>query len=285
MSKYNQEDLDRMAGEKNSLSRPKLEIPEIKFKAKEGIFKLVERPENWQKGQPYNETDLGNSVKVVLLRLKRFLTRDDFITEEYDGKNEVIELKQTGTNAMGRWQIQFVDQGTPEQLKEKYDLRASANIYVLHEGCLAKIKVGGTSLFSDKYENATLLYNYVSSFDKAQDERAYKFVTQITAYGPVKFPKGSSYLMSFTRKEPLSEQQMDNVGDNLEIISSYYEQLDLYKEQFHKDKEPVAEDQSAMVTDEIPTIQIENEKEEEVAQIRPTKIPAAEEINIDDIPF
>jgi len=284
MPKYNEEELDRMSGERQSLPRPKLEIPEIRFKAKEGIFKSSTRPENYQKGDAYIEKELGKSVNVVILRLKKFLSRDDFITDDYDSPEELIELKETSTDINGRWSIRTVETGTPKMLKEKHALRANAMLYVLYNGELMRLKVGGTSLFGDKHPNATLLYNYVAMFDRANGERAFKFLTQIEAYGPVKYPKGSAFIMSFSRLTPLSEAELDNVGDNLKKVDDYYKELEEYQNQFAK-KEPVEVEPEIDVEqpepkEELPIIQVEDDPYE-------GEFPSHtnEEINVDDIPF
>jgi hypothetical protein len=281
-----QKDYASMSGESTYRAPRPLELNEVSlngdaeiveeangtYTKKGGYFRkrlLVSRANRDQKPE---EINLGNTVDVVFLKIRRRLIErgqnGEILrsTNEHDNRGSVVNLYDPFTKQTIR--------NNAQALREQYsNLRTVQVVYALlcgpNEPELVRVNIKGSSLGSDnKDPNVKTFYDYMGSFEKG--EHMFDFVTKLT---PV-LEKGakSYYTVNFERGEKLDEKQLAYALQRLEEVYEKCVELDAAAAA----KAEVAKDVSEVVVD--PDAALDN------ALGGGIEYPK-EDINPDDIPF
>lgn len=277
----NKQSMAQMSGEENFNQSPKLPLNVIRFNGKKGRFslvKLLEPKERTEKGERHPEVDLGESVSVVFLKVRRKLVEkrtkkpeagDPKImsSNEHNSKEEsVIIYKDKG-----------VDYGNTDELKAKYPtLRTHQVVYAIWNGQIVRVNFKGSALGSNgKAKDVADFYSYIGSFEKNPNARDgikdhfYDFKTQLKSIEETG-ELGEYYTTTFFRGEALTDEEMSEVEEKMTEVFNYTKQSDA----FYKSKIDLLK---SGVKIEI----TEKKKEEEIDIIQYPE----EEIDIDNIPF
>lgn len=215
---------------------PKLELNEIIFNGKKNTFFYVNRKGGLieKDGKKmYEKTELGESVNVIFLRIRRKLRmyrkgQSYVMTNEHNTKHDMLTLFEDSN----------IIKGTNDQLKEKYGasrLKTVQIVYALlsREGAepeLVRLVVKGASLGSEaKGKGVEDFYSYIGGFKKDnKDEHFYEYVTKL--YGIAEEgEQGEYYAMTFERGSKLSDAQIDTlVATNMKTVFDFVTASDAY---------------------------------------------------------
>ena len=204
---------------------------------------------------------------------------------EYDSNKDKVDLMQV-IRGVDRNKFQFVKSGPVQELRQEFpELRPIARVYCLYNGELRMLSVLGTSQYNKTPQaGLNLLYEYLSSFDHSKNERAYKFHTMISPWGPVRYTKGSGFLLNFSRGEVITDIERELVGKNLELLDRYFKDLEAYSHQFdEKPKDGVIKTESVQKPAEA-----KEDFETSLQPPPPEELPIiqqGDDINVEDIPF
>lgn len=250
-----------------------IEVEPGKFAPKGGYFRKTLTAEQ-KKGEKPEEIKLGDSAKVVMLKIRRSLSErsgDKVVrwTTEHNTPDDTVELHSDGVKA--------IEIATARQLREKYpNLRTIQIVYglLLEEGKEpepVRIRIKGSALGSEsKEEGVPTFYQYVSSFDKNEKgvkEHLREYVTVLSAVKEQ--GKKTYFTINFTRGEKLDAKLQDVANNTLRDIHGKLLAQDTAR------KERIA----SMGKEE----QVADDPEKPEAE-KPADYPE-EEINPDDIPF
>ncbi|MBV9825181.1 MAG: hypothetical protein JO001_05860 [Alphaproteobacteria bacterium] len=231
-----------------------------------------------KKGEKPEEVKLGNSIKVIMLKIRRALQERDGErlarwTSEHDGVDDIVELRSAYDKE--------VEVGSARRLREKYgNLRTVQNVYGLlldgtKEPESVKIQIKGAALGSEaKADDVPTFYQYVSSFGKNADgekEHLRQFATVLSAVKE-KGKTGKAYFtINFTRGEQLAAD-MQAVADAA--------LRDIHGKIVAQDQARSARIKAMKATPEVVAEGNAEPEADEAASDYP-----AEDINPDDIPF
>ena len=246
--KYN--DLEKLSGEENVMSRPSYNLPIIRFNGKEGKFykHIIDGTGNKEK------IDLGDTIKGTMLKIRRVLTSfsSDYSmsTNEHNSWKDTVSLFQTQKTEAG-WKRSYIETAPVKVLREKYrDLKMNQIVYFLLEPDkeVVKLVLKGKGLGN--------LFKFYADIDKNKDEHIYNFLIEVGATAE-EGPLGAYYANTFTRLQEVEDmdliaKEMRDVAENIAKIESYYEA-----------QSPVVEEEK--VEEDIPTIQ-EGEQTEILAK-------------------
>ncbi len=267
------EDVSDMTGEKSSRQIPKnLVLNEIRFNGKEGKFthvNLVGR----EKDQKAVETELGDSIKVIFLKIRRRIQGfkkgnkslkefDQFYTStEHNTKDDTVYL------------FGAKEKGKSEDLYNKYaathKMRAQRVIYcyLIQEGKereLVRLIVKGGTLNPNRESKVSGKLDFFDFINqkRPKGDHTYMYVTNISAVQE-EGNLGTIYTMEFVRGSKLADDKLQVVVDEVKKIHA----LTLEQDAYYKD----ADAQAIAPKEEVATVEY----------------PSAEEegINPEDIPF
>lgn len=247
------------------------------FVTKGGYFRKT-MTANQKKGEKPEEIKLGESISVVMLKIRRSLserTGDKVIrwTSEHSTADSVVELHHAGTDT--------IEIDTARKLREKYPgLRTIQIVYGLllqgtHEPERVKIRIKGASLGSEaKDENTKTFYEYVSSFEKNEEgvkEHLRQYETILT---PVKeVGKKTYFAIKFERGQKLAEDFQAVADQALREIHQKITATDSARAARIKAMNHGAE------------VAVDPDKQAKRAEANTGIEYPAEEINAEDIPF
>lgn len=258
-----------MSGE--TATSPKLVLNEISINGKKGTFIYTDKKGGLIEAdgkKRYAQEDLGESVQVVFMRIRRRLRqfRKDqkpLVTNEHNTKNDMLTLFGDPT----------IVKGGNDELKEKYpNLRTNQIVYCLlsrpgFDDEVVRLVIKGSSLGSKAKAKGTHdFYTYISSFKAdGADLHMYDFITELYAIEE-NGDLGEYYAMSFRRLDELDQAAKDKVAEKMTPIFAFIKASDAYfqtkkVEELQKTVEKAREDQ--LETIEYP----------------------ADDINPEDIPF
>ena len=234
---------------------------EVRLNGETGEFQYVDLLHR-QKDQKAEVRDLGNSIRVCFLKVRRKLgyydSRDKRMiqTSEHNVKDDNVFL--FGPNVKGK----------ASDLRETYDkLRTIQVVYALlsnngvSEPEVVKLIIKGASLGSDnKAETTTDFYDYLQSF--GEGEHAHEFVTNLTS---VKEQGAKEYYcIDFKRGPKLPEDKMALSVEKIRDIHA----MTIAQDRYYNVK---SETEVREETQDLPTIDYPDS--------------ASEGINPEDIPF
>lgn len=259
-----------MSGE--TAMSPKLVLNEISINGKKGTFTYTNKKGGLVEAdgkKRYAQEDLGESVNVVFMRIRRRLRqfRKDqkpLVTNEHNTKNDMLTLFGDPT----------IVKGSNDDLKAKYpNLRTNQIVYCLlkregHEDEVVRLVVKGSSLGSKAKAKGTHdFYSYMSSFKAdGQDLHMYDFITELYVVEEAG-DLGEYYAMSFRMISELDQEGKDKVAEKMTPIFAFIKASDAYFKT-KKVEELQKTIETARATDDIPTIEYPED-----------------DINPEDIPF
>lgn len=257
----NKEEMARKSGEQNYKKPKKLILNEIKINGTDGNFikTLFTQPKD--SAGKYENKDLGESVEVVFLKIRRKLT--EFKKDRGLIRNTTEHSVPTDTVMMYGDDQQ---KGQASALREKFPgLRTQQIIYAIDTTGkeIVRVIAKGASLGSEnKAEGVNGFYDYLSSFGK--DEHTWEYTTVLTP-AKEKSALGTYYCINFQRGKKLTDAQLEKVSTSMDEVCA------------HTD----AEDEYNGAKAEKPAEAIAKPSEQEIETIEyPT-----DEINAEDIPF
>lgn len=264
--------LAEMSGETNS--SPRLALNEIQFNGKDGkyvyINKLGGRIRDEKDGkEKYEKIDLGSSVSVVFLRIRRKLRQfvkngNPLTTNEHNSKHDMLTL--FGSDK--------IIKGTNDELREKFaGLKTNQIVYCLlfkdeGEPELVRMVVKGASLGSNAKEKGEHdFYSYISSFKmNGREDHFYNYFTQLGVLSE-SGDLGNYYAIQYKEGEEVSPDLMDSdVVPSMQKVYDYITASDEYYKT--KNVQQLQKEQDAVEKDDLDTVEYPDE-----------------EINADDIPF
>lgn len=229
-----------------------------------------------QRDQKPEEENLGESVSVIFLKIRRKLVqRGDrgkvlFSTNEHNAATDVVDLY--GENG-------YLRSGSAKSLREAYPgLRTVQIVYALlvsgaQEPELVRITIKGASLGSENKDDATTdFYKYLSSFGR--EEHVWEFVTNIRAV----LEKGqkSYFCMHFERGQKLDDDFLKLALERMKEVHLRCQEID----QARAEKRKAAE--RAVYPEDNPDQPVHDPAIDEGDRPAQTR---ADDINPDDIPF
>lgn len=268
METTNEPTLEEMSGE--TRSAPRLLLNELQFNGQKNNFTLILKKEGLvQMGdkKKYQKAELGESVSVIFLRIRRKLRQfrkgeNPLTTNEHNTKHDMLTL-------FGDTQI---IKGSNDELRERYTgLKTNQIVYCLlskpdgSEMELVRLVVKGAALGSEtKAKEVYDFYSYVSSFkEDGHDDHFYEYVTKL--YGvPETSDLGSYYAMTFAKEEVISgsEEIMSMVRKGMKQVFDFVTQSDAYyqtKKPEELQKEKTAEKDAGLATIEYPEDDVDTE--------------------------
>jgi hypothetical protein len=277
MSADQDSDLSELSGESAYRSPRAIELNEVslngdadvfetagKLERKGGFFRkriLVGRTNRDEKPQ---EVDLGKSVSVVFLKIRRKLVeradKGEIIrsTNEHNTQKDAVMLFDSRTNQSVR--------GVAADLRKLHEgLRTVQVVYALllsqtAEPELVRLTVKGASLGSEaKAKEVPDFYTYIGSFPR--NEHIWQYATELTL--ALEQGRKSYYAINFTRAEKLDEETLALAETKLKEVALNCREVD--------------EARARKVVDSAQVEIVPGEKEE-VAYPN-------DDINPDDIPF
>lgn len=227
----NKPSMAEMSGETST--SPKLVLNEISLNGKKGRFVYTDKKGGLieKDGKKrYAQEDLGESVRVVFMRIRRRLRqfRKDqkpLVTNEHNTKADMLTLFGEPS----------IIKGGNDDLKAKYpNLRTNQVVYCLfsregHEDEVVRLIVRGSSLGSKaKAKEVHDFYTYISSFKAdGADDHFYDFVTELYAVEE-KGDLGEYYAMSFRRAEELDQEAKGKVSEKMIPVFNFIKASDAY---------------------------------------------------------
>ncbi len=231
--------LSQMSGEGNFSQAPRLSLNVLRFNGKKGRFsliKLLSPKEKTDKGERHPEVDLGESVVVRFLKVRRkLIEKRSKKPEAGDPKLMSSNEHNSKDNAMLLYKDKGVEQGTSDELKAKYpSLRTVQVVYAIFGDEVVRVNFKGAALGSNaKAKDVHDFYSYISSFDKNPDatdkvkDHFYEFETKLTSIEETG-ELGEYYTVMFERGKKLDTTQMKEVGDLMEKVYDYTLQSDAF---------------------------------------------------------
>lgn len=228
----NKQELAEMSGE-GSYRKPKsIVLDEIKIQGKEGTFVKTYLTEPKGADGKYRTEDLGESIEVVFLKIRRRLE------EKYNPK--VKSRRTSEHNSSTDTVMMFgpdAQKGVASDLREKFpNLRTIQVVYCIEKktGKSVRLIVKGASLGSEnKDKEVNSFYDYLGKFGK--DEHSYEFITSLSAVAE-KSPLGDYYCINFQKGEKLNDKQMEKVSESIkEFHDNIVEQDTFYRSKDEKD--------------------------------------------------
>lgn len=221
---------------------PTLKVNEIRFKGDTGKFVYIDLL-NREQGQKPDEKELGDSLEVVFLKIRRKLSyyskqNEKFVTtSEHNHKDETVFL--FGPNIRGR----------ASDLREQYQmLRTQQIVYCLWNGEVVRLIVKGASLGSQAEEQlATKFYEYLQSFEGS--EHVHQFKTNIGTQDE-KGKLGSYKVMDFQRGDKLDETELKDVEAQIEKIHSVTSAQDAHYQKYSQ--EQITENEATPESEDSP---------------------------------
>ena len=200
---YDREQLKKWGGADSNV-RIKYNPPIIKFNGAKGKFTLVEKD-----GDKYKApVDLPDTLEVTILRPRRSCgwyeknakgESINYFTREHNGYLDKLTLFCSENNGKAK----VIDEGTSSELYEKYQLlRTSANLYMLYNGAVHKLKIKGVSgkAFREYRDSLAKDQKYLFDFAtlltiKKEDGAAFDFYSvAFTAGFPTDFEKVGPFI-------------------------------------------------------------------------------------------
>jgi uncharacterized OB-fold protein len=244
-----------MTGQENYGQPPKpYEANVVRLHGKTGKF-IYKDYLNRKEGEDVEETDIGDKVNVVFLKVRRKLAFYDSASERFVQTNEHNSHKDYV------YLESMHDEGPAYEIRDRHpQLRTHQMVYAYmpERSEIVILPVKGASLGSRvEVEGVTKFYDYLSSFD----ERNFNdYITEITAVEE-KGKMGEYFTMNF--KEVKEINSKDEV---LEMIKKIHEVTEVY-DKYYSPTAPVLENAA------------------EAASIESRIDYPEEDINPDDIPF
>ena len=237
--------LEEMSGERTKV--PKLSLNEVRLNGQTGKFVYKDvlggRTEKDGDKEKYKETEIGDEVKLVFLKIRRKLVgfrkgETNLVSVEHSTKNSQITLYGDETITASN-----------EVLRGKYPcLKTQQIIYALYNGELVRLIVKGSALGSEnKDKNVYDFYSYIQSFKEGErNDHFYGYETVLYSVDE-KSDLGSYKAMSFKQGDKL--ENLDDV--ELKMIQSF---------QFCEELDKVFDSKGIKeVKESVPTIDYEEE--------------------------
>lgn len=258
------EDVSHLTGENDSKRPPKnLILNEVRFNGKKGKFtyvNLIDRKD----GEKAVEIDLGESVNVIVLKIRRRISGfnkplDTFYTStEHNAKDDVVYLfgaKEKGIS--GELSDKYRAQGIKMQSQRVlYAFLLRENM----ERELVRLVVKGSTMNwkrDGKSEDHMDFFDYTQR-EKAKDDHIYMSVTTVYS-GEETGPLGEYYTMYFKVGPRVPKDKLDIVTAKIKELHALAVEQDSYYRETATQPEPDAN---------LPTIEYPEE-----------------DINPEDIPF
>ena len=267
LEKPTPEELAEWSGEQNTSAN--FNVVELQMNKSGTDFVVQEKEDgNWI------DKELGETLKVVIIRVRVYLTRYDeetkttYMSDERNRKEEKFTL----THYRGKGDKEIVGQGSMYELKEMFQIKMAHVLYVADckTGNLYRLKVRGKSF-------SNLLEHY-KSFDKKapKDEHTYQFITEL-GIGQETYDGNEYNATTFKKERQLDEDEQGVVYEEMRKLSEPLLRMDIAKDKTFHSVNKVQVD----VTDaDIPVIQENGEA------VFDSKEPLPEEKkDIGDIPF
>jgi hypothetical protein len=231
---------------------PKLPLPEVRLDGKAGEFVFVDEKD-------YSKSTIGKApIKVNILKIRKrlFDFNSGFTTNEHiSSRDEIVLFKPKDIN--NRKLGVTIERGISSEIREKYkSLKTEQIVYSIYEGQLVRLIVKGGSLGTPNDPTASGFYDYLSSFKDGS--HAWEFETIIT---PVPKRNGAvSYTaMSFARGDELTPEQLDLIGEKMELLFKFWEKVEKYNQQSR-----MGSQSKEVESEEIPTVQVEDDSTDEI---------------------
>lgn len=227
--------LEEMSGEKTTGSSPKLLLNEIRINGNSGKFLykniLAGKKEDASGKEKYEETEIGDFVDLVFLKVRRKLSQfkkggDSLNTSEHGHKGDFVTMFGL-KDVQGKYQIK---KGIASDLREEYQgLKTIQIVYALYAGELVRLIVKGSSLGSEaKPEDVLDFYSYISSFKKGErDDHFYECYTKLVSTAE-DGEQGTYYSMTFSEEEKLTDDVMEIVTEKMTVAFKYAEEIKEY---------------------------------------------------------
>lgn len=254
--------LEEMSGER--ARAPQLKLNEIGINGQTGQFiyrDILGGKKQTPKGERYETREIGDSIKVVFLKVRRKLLAyqndsNNLATNEHNHKSDFVTLFGVDGGAQ---------RDSAENLREKFqNLRTVQVVYALYQGELVRLFIKGSSLGSEsKEESEHDFYSYISSFKKdGRDDHFYECYTNL--YKLKEDGKlGPYYCMGYKESERLSEEEMKAVAENMKKAFDFSVEIDNF----------------------YGNVERKETTEEEKKEDLPIVDYGEEELNPEDIPF
>jgi hypothetical protein len=277
MTDYNIDQLKQWSGQKQK-STFKFKVPSIRLEGTTGKFAKSNPPDD--KGNFPESVEMPAENTIVILRSRRTFSAFQkgvkvgaiikpsyrFYTNEFENGSSHITIWKTAKNE----RTEIIDSGSADAMKIKHpELKLENNLYVLTEdGEISKFKIKGASRGP--------FYEYSKKL-KEEGKEIFGIKTKITSVKE----NGDAFDYYRTVFEDVGPADLSIVGPKLKEVAESLAKVDEdYNKTFVQPSDVAPID--PIHKDEIPTIQIEEPKEESlIAPIE--KDP--EEVNVGDIPF
>lgn len=255
------EDVSNLTGEDSNKRPPKnIVLNEVRFNGKDGKFILVNLVDR-KDGEKAVETDLGEAVQVIFLKIRRRIAgyKNDiekfYVSTEHNTKDDKVYL------------FGAKDRGTAEELYDKYKPLLKTNrviySYLIREGQekeLVRVIVKGSALNpsrESKAETTTDFFTYLN--EKPKGEHTYMYVTKLSAVKESN-KLGGYFSIDFKRGAKLPEDKLEVVVEKIKELH----EMAVEQDNFYNDSKNV-------VKDDLPAIEYPDAE--------------SEGIDTEDIPF
>jgi hypothetical protein len=249
-------DISNLTGQDSFKRAPQYKVDEIHvqgdvskhkfYKIDAGHFKMKHTSEEADKEKGYNITDLGTSLPVVFLKIRRVLSeykkapQTSLRTNEHNTSSDLVTLY----GADGGAKV-----GLASDLRQAYQgLRTQQVVYVFVPSLkkVCKLIVKGSSLGSEaKADGVMGFYDYLSSFNK-NNERVHEHFTNLKAIA-----EGDYFTISFEKGAKLSDEQITKIETLVKEVHAEVSAVDEYYKEKHSTFAKKGE------VKDLPTIQTE----------------------------
>jgi hypothetical protein len=266
--------LAEISGEKEYGEATGSSVDQLKLKS--GRFVQTYISEGKGEDGRYTEATLEDPLKIIILKIRRQMTKFkekaiatekpevEYKSAEYDSKDVPVKVYSSHGDKM-------LTEATAKKMIP--DLKVIIIIYALivKDGSMVKFTVSGSSLYAsdDECEERGILrfYNYLQTFKKGEHTFAIRTTLSVTteSFDDNKTGETREYFaVSFAKSDPLTEKQLDAVGEQMMELAESVEKYDAMIE-----KKGVNIGPAKM----------------SATSVEPMKNYPNEEVNLDDIPF
>ncbi len=261
------EDVSNMTGENLHRRAPRgIKLNEIRFNGKEGNFVFLDLL-NRQEGQKADKTNLGESVDVVFLKIRRRIAgfkKGNKSMKEFD---TVYVSTEHNTKEDQIYLFGAKEKGKADDLYNKYKdfIHTERVVYAFllrkdKERELVRVIIKGSALNPNRETKATGtvdFFTYVQ--DKEKGTHIYEYVTNLSSVKETG-PLGDFFTINFRRGKKLPGDKLIAVVEEIKTLHQYSIEQDEYYADAQKIEEPAEK--------KLPEIEYPEE-----------------DINPDDIPF
>jgi hypothetical protein len=226
------EDVSDKTGENINRYPKSIVLNEVRFNGKDGRFVYVNMIDR-KKGEKSTKEDLGESVDVIFLKIRRRIV----------GYVKRLEMYYTSTEHNVKTDNVYLfgaqEKGTADALHGKYKdvMWAERVVYAFllragHEKELVRVIIKGSTLNNKregKVEGTVDFFDYIAN-KKSKGEHSYMFVTKLSALKE-SGPLGSYFTINFVRGQKLDDVKLSVVVDKInELHAMTSEQDEYYKD-------------------------------------------------------